>query len=292
MVSNNVIKLVSKKGRVIAKSNKDLLNGLSPVELQIFSVIQDIIRDLDSTGGFIEYNDNNINVVAGVERQVLEALQSGNYPVDIKAYLDSYTDITDFQQQIALEANGVPKTDFNKLVSPIKKQMIKDVTSNLTKNGIKAAFVQPLREALFRNVVAGANIQDVEKELEEFIKGNELVNGRLKRYVSQTSRDALYQFNGAVNSTIADEFDLDAYQYVGTIVDDTRKQCARWVNKSVLLREELESEINWAYKNGSGMIPSTNTSNFAINRGGYNCRHEAIPFKLTKRERERLEKSR
>jgi len=43
--------------------------------------------------------------------------------------------------------------------------------------------------------------------------------------------------------------------------------------------ERLQQEINWAFQNGQGMIPETNPDNFIINRGGYNCRHEAIPVR-------------
>jgi len=62
------------------------------------------------------------------------------------------------------------------------------------------------------------------------------------------------------------------------------------VNKEVLLKEDLPREISWANSNGQGMIPGTNENNFAVFRGGYNCRHTAIPFKMTKRERAEYEK--
>jgi hypothetical protein len=37
------------------------------------------------------------------------------------------------------------------------------------------------------------------------------------------------------------------------------------------------------------MIAGTNKENFAVYRGGYNCRHSAIPFKLTPSQKKRLE---
>ena len=56
-----------------------------------------------------------------------------------------------------------------------------------------------------------------------------------------------------------------------------------------MTKEELPSLISSAYSSGQGMIPGTTAENFAVFRGGYNCRHSAIPFRLTKREKERLE---
>jgi hypothetical protein len=37
------------------------------------------------------------------------------------------------------------------------------------------------------------------------------------------------------------------------------------------------------------MIPGTTVDNFAVYRGGYNCRHSAIPFKLTKSQKRELD---
>ncbi|MFN9108950.1 MAG: hypothetical protein ACK5XN_02555, partial [Bacteroidota bacterium] len=120
--------------------------------------------------------------------------------------------------------------------------------------------------------------------------GTPELNGLYSRYVKQVSRDALGQFDGQINAKIADEFGLDAFRYVGSIIDDSRSQCVRWVGKRILEKSEMQSEINWANNNGSGMIPGTTPENFLVYRGGYNCRHRAIPFKLTKSQRERLQK--
>jgi hypothetical protein len=74
------------------------------------------------------------------------------------------------------------------------------------------------------------------------------------------------------------------------LIEDSRSQCVRWVKKRILQKSELDSEISWANNNGSGMIAGTNKENFAVYRGGYNCRHSAIPFKLTPSQKKRLDK--
>ena len=117
------------------------------------------------------------------------------------------------------------------------------------------------------------------RSIESVIESDPSRLGLLTRYVTQISRDALYQFSGLANQVIAVEYGLNAYEYVGSLVDDSRPQCQRWVEKQVLFFSELQEEINWALDNGKGMIPSTTPQNFAIYRGGYNCQHEAIPVK-------------
>ena len=89
----------------------------------------------------------------------------------------------------------------------------------------------------------------------------------------------MFQMQGAANQAIANEYELDGYAYVGTEVENTRPQCSRWIDKGFLYIKELQDEISWANTNGTGMIKGTTPSTFAIFRGGYNCRHEAIPMR-------------
>ena len=44
-----------------------------------------------------------------------------------------------------------------------------------------------------------------------------------------------------------------------------------------------------AGQNSSGWIPGTNRSNFFVNRGGYGCRHQIIPTRLLRRDRELID---
>lgn len=97
----------------------------------------------------------------------------------------------------------------------------------------------------------------------------------LKSYATQISRDYTYGYQGQVNKTIADEFEMNGFIYVGGAIKDTRPICLKLVSKEKILFSELPKILNSTDKDG--MIPNTNKDNFLIYRGGYNCRHEAIP---------------
>jgi hypothetical protein len=43
---------------------------------------------------------------------------------------------------------------------------------------------------------------------------------------------------------------------------------------------QLPGEIEWALRNGSGMIPATTPETFGIYRGGYRCRHHATAIQV------------
>ena len=186
--------------------------------------------------------------------------------------------------------NGINPKELAEKVDFVKKDMTEQTLQGLTGAGVNSEFIEPVRNELFKNIVAGTNSVDVEQALRNMIEGDSVKLGGLSKHVGQVARDALNQYDGTVNARIAEEFGLDAFQYVGSLIEDSRSQCRRWVAKEVLLKENLPSEISWANNNGQGMIPGTNAENFAVFRGGYNCRHQAIPFKLTSREKERLNK--
>jgi hypothetical protein len=289
MIDDKIIRLIQGKDRRILEAEAELLEGLTPVELKIFDALKNQISKMNQTGGKIDFDSKNVNLVNELDKILVKTIQKSDYPGTVKKYLQNFDDVTDFNEMIHEELNGISPEEFRKNVDPFKKQIVEDTLQGLTGSGVSTNFVEPVRQELFKNIVAGTNSIDVEKALRDFIQGQGDKAGTLKRYITQVSRDALNQYEGQINSRIAEEFDLDAFQYVGSLIDDSRPQCIRWTGKEVILKKDLESEISWAFNNGSGMVPGTNANNFAVFRGGYNCRHAAIPFKLTRREKERLE---
>lgn len=173
------------------------------------------------------------------------------------------------------------------LVEPFKKQMIEDTLQGLTGSGVNDAFVVPIREQLFKNAVAGVTIDEMEKSIKTFIEGNDQDVGKFSAYVGQIARDSLNQYDGMINQQMAKDYNLDAYQYVGSLKGTSRPQCKRWVAMGVLLKEDLSKLLHGSPM--QGLIPETNENNFAVFRGGYNCRHTAIPFRMTTRERKRYD---
>ena len=101
--------------------------------------------------------------------------------------------------------------------------------------------------------------------------------------------DTYYAFDGAIQSLVIDNYKMRYILYYlspnapiinkkGKLIE-SRPQCKRWTGMQKIAIEDLDKEIEWAYSNGKGMIPSTTIDNFYINRGGYNCRHMVIPLK-------------
>ncbi|MFM9143021.1 MAG: hypothetical protein ACKOPP_03375, partial [Bacteroidota bacterium] len=288
MAKISVNKLLDKKDSTITKAETDLIDDFTGIENKIYNAVNRLALKMNQSEGKILFDDENTQAVNEINEVVRKAIQSSEYPTKVREYLRNFETIKEFNFDIHQDVNDLNPDELNDLINPVQRGIVEQTLTNLTGAGINTNFSDPLREGIFKNIVAGTTISDLQIYLQSYINTNEERMGQLKKYVSQVSRDALNQFDGQVNSRIAEEFGLNAFRYVGSLIDDSRPQCIRWVGKEVLLYDELPNEISWAYSNGTGMIPGTTRDNFAVYRGGYNCRHSAIPFKLTKSQKQDL----
>lgn len=288
--SISIDKLVGKKDKEVLIAENDLLGDFQNIEKKIFDAVKKKINTMNIEGGKILFDDTNTAIVNEIDAVIQKALQGSNYPSQVNDFLRSFETIKQFNFDAQKSVNDISQKELSDLINPIQKANVEQTLEGLTGTGISTNFIQPVREGIFKNIVAGTTISDMETYLTNYIISNPERMSGLKRYVTQVSRDSLNQFDGQVNSNIAETFGLDAFRYVGSLIEDSRPQCVRWVGKNVLLLDELQNEINWANNNGTGMIPGTTPNNFAVFRGGYNCRHSAIPFKLTKSQRAELAK--
>jgi len=284
----SIDKLVGKKDKEVLIAENDLVDNFDNIEKKIFDAVKGKINQMNIEGGKILFDDKNTAIVNEIDAVIQNALQGSNYPTQVKDFLRSFETIKQFNFDAQKSVNDISEKELSDLINPIQKANVEQTLNGLTGTGVSTNFIEPVREGIYKNIVAGTTISDMEVYLSNYILSNPERMSQLKRYVTQVSRDSLNQFDGQVNSNIAETFGLDAFRYVGSLIDDSRPQCVRWVGKNVLLASELQSEINWAYNNGTGMIPGTTPNNFAVFRGGYNCRHSAIPFKLTKSQRAEL----
>jgi hypothetical protein len=288
--TDQIIEIIDKKDAAINTAESQLLEQLGPTEKLIFAEIKKLIDKFNVSGGKIDFNDTNVELVNTINQTIVDAIQKSKMPGTIRQYLRDFDTIKEFNVDVHSKLNGLSTKELEDLINPIQKQMVQQTLDGLTGAGVDANFIEPVKNGIYKNIVGGATRSDLENFLNAYVVGTPELNGLYSRYVKQVSRDALGQFDGQINAKIADEFGLDAFRYVGSIIDDSRSQCVRWVGKRILEKSEMQSEINWANNNGSGMIPGTTPENFLVYRGGYNCRHRAIPFKLTKSQRERLQK--
>lgn len=251
-------------------SNIDFLNKL------IYEAIYGRLTDFEISGGKFISNDNSAVVVQQLKKELIDVINGDEYQNRFKNWLKNYDQITAYNIKTQKEINKLSLS--SKQFKDIKKQSVIKVTEDLVGIGVEAKFVSPITEALMRNVIMGATVTDTKQYLESYIFGDEETDGKLTRYAGQIARDSVSQYDGQINQRIMKEYEMDGYEYVGSLVEDSRPICTHIINNmdGFVPIEELPLLLK-KYEGSGGMIDGTTVETFAVYRGGWNCRHAAIP---------------
>jgi len=273
-----------------------LMKSVRGVQSEVFKESIDFyIAELNKLQekGFVEKGSLAATVVNNFEKRLSDIVEKNSrYQSEIRNYYTSFDELDNLNLIIHKELNEINIEKIIKLANKQQRELIgttaadivseKNIKVNLTGAKMREQFTKPVKKILYQGVMRGTPSTQLKTQLHDFIVGEKGKMGRLERWSGQITRDALSQYDGAVNDMVRKEYDLNAFRYIGSLVMDSRPQCVRWVTekKGVLRYDELTKEIGWAYSNGKGMIPGTTKESFATYKGGYNCKHQAIPFRL------------
>ncbi len=272
--------LIEEKDSLLNQTYEDFFDGWGLLELALFAIIWKYVSSFKTENGKFVFDDENVQKVAGINTVAASAIQQGEYPQKVRDYITAFGRVTDLNSKIQSSVNGMSAKELEELLSPVQRQNVQITLNGLTGAGISTDFIEPMKIGIYRNIVAGATVTDMEVFIRDFIISNEDRLGRFQKYAGQIARDAIFQYDGLLNSLLGEKIGANAYLYVGGLVKDSRPQCIRWDGKGIIKKSELITEIAWANLYGKGMIPGTNPENFTVYRGGYNCRHTAVPVKI------------
>ena len=219
--------------------------------------------------------------------QLVKIFERNEYKSGVSAYLNSFDTVENVSVEILEDWSKVPA---KKLKLTAEKKIAIDNISRRLLNPfeVETNFVLPVQNMMYRAITFGATYQETEAALLEIIVGNSTKAGFMERYATQITRDALNQYSGTVNQKAVKEFEMDSFRYVGSLIEDSRKTCVDLVNGSGALADLSQGRNSYKVEdidkiiklceNNPGWIAGTTEATFFINRGGYNCRHDAIPF--------------
>lgn len=258
--------------RLIANATERFLSKLTSVESSIKDEIMKILRDMTVKEGFIVARDKmNKKLAMYMDQRIEEAINKTSYDSDIEKLIANFDNVEENAVQLQLEYSDLD-VDLSKIKSgDIQQWAVDNTIYRLKDAGFKYNVIQPIKESLTRAVMLGGNLSDLEQEVVA------KTNGALKNYSGGVVRDLFSQYEGVVQKKIETVYDLNAILYVGGLKKTSRPQCKKWVGMRVILKTDLQNEINWAFRNGNGMIEATTPDTFTIYRGGWGCNHKAIP---------------
>lgn len=275
--------IINSGDKILLNGTSDLINGMYSIELLVYAALMEIFDNVDITNGKLSTTTKADEFLAALDYKIYQALKKSGYPAYVGDFIGNYDKISSNVRDLhqALGNGLLSASDIN----AVKRLEVQKTIDNLTQQGMYKDFIAPVREGLYRNIMFGATVGETEEFIKSQVISTKQKDSKLTRYVGQVATDALHQFDGSVNQVAKQSLGLNATQYVGSLIEDSRAQCMKWVGMSIIKDENLQEEIDWALSGGrfsnkkcSGMIEGTTIDTFCINRGGIRCRHRAFPI--------------
>lgn len=265
----------------------DLIKNAPMLEKSVLDELLKLIDNLDTKGGTFTNATLSNTELLEMQSTIRQTLKTNGYGKQAELFIQDLGKIT-INSNIVLNDEGYrfPKMALNDLET--KWQTL--TSESLLNSGIRKEFETPILKILNESISFGNSIGEAKKTLQEFITGGGDTTGKLQSYLTVTARDSIGQLQGQQMQSVAVANGYEGISYVGGLLNDSRGQCYRWIKelKGFIPKEQLQAEIDLAYKNGklkkkdgehrwSGMIEGTTPDNFLIRRGGYGCIHTAYP---------------
>jgi hypothetical protein len=168
-------------------------------------------------------------------------------------------------------------------VKNVQKTVVEEIINQYTDNGLNPNFAAPLRDGIFRNILAGANMKDIRQYLNIYILGGEDQSGKLHQYLNQTAQQAVDSYTGMINQQLNKDFKFTGYIISGSLIETSSSQCIYAVEHShdpggYLTFEEWNTVLDIARNNKKAkLIDGTTLVNLPINKLHWGCRHDFTP---------------
>jgi len=246
---------------------------------RIITILKDL--ELDSEG-YIKQSAANRRILRQAESVFDEVVKSPSYQKAVNESLEVIPDIDKNNEKYFKSISSVfsPNRTF---IKELQRQVIRDVSAGLLNEGVIANVRIPLVQILNQNINSGGSFSGFQTQLQNFIKGDEGMEGRWLRYSKTFLSDTLFNYARSWQEAVTTDLGLEFYLYSGGVTlggkgsSGSRDFCIERTGQ-YFHRKEVES---WAELDWKGKNPLTTESSIFTLLGGYNCRHSLIPVHLS-----------
>lgn len=270
-------------------SVSDFQESMPAIQKQISSEIEIFIKDLDTTGDTIKVNVSNLRKIAAFKDRIYSIIKKSDYPEKLDKFIKSFSEVAIIQNKYFESVSNKFKP--TPLLKEITNQSITSTIDYLTEAGLNNALIQPVHDILLTNSTTGGSWSEMAKQIRTFITANNDTVGALERYTSQITTDSLNQYSAQYMQTVTNDLGFNWFMYDGALIKTSRTFCDACVKKKYINRAEFPELIKGNFKEfkemdgqiydktglPQGMIDGTNSTNFEVYRGGYNCSHVLVP---------------
>ncbi len=258
-----------------------LLKSIPESSDEIFNEVYDFMTTLKKNpNGTFAQTTENLSAISKFRPKLDGIIEGTGYNDAVYAFTADFKNIESLMGDVFTSMSVTVPQDA--LFDQVTTISIQNSIDNLLGNGLSANYNEGIMNIMKDGVTAGADKIALKEQLSAYILGSPESSNKLIKYVDQVSGDLVHQYQSNYMSIISQDLGGKYYLYKGTKIRDSRQFCKHLAGH-VYTESELKAYINQQLTlNGGagwdGMIPGTNWSNFAQNRGGYRCRHTLVPI--------------
>lgn len=257
---------------IIGKAEVAFGKKVSQTQTALFEQMQLLVNRLElHPDGTIMQNRANRELLAKVDVYFNKAFTETGYYNELNGFTGDILKLT--SENTAYFSFVSESFSANSgYIKSLQKQTMGQIESLLANEGLETVLKNPLVEILNININTGASLNDLIKQVRQFTVGNANIDGQLKRYSKQITRDTLFNYSSSIQESISEQAGLQWYLYSGASRGDSRPFCVARAG-NYYHKSEVEK---WASSDWQGKRKGTTSSTIFIYRGGYNCEHQLI----------------
>lgn len=260
------------------------------------------VRILDVVLAFFKKNQSlkgNMSTLSKINKELKKLITPEKFKAPVKEFLRYFDKVERTTLDELAKYNDI---DFSKLDLSAERQLaIEEISLGLLNDDMLEQNMRlPLKKILYRHITTGITIDKAETELKSFILTDKDSLGFAEKYVKTIAQETLLRYDGMINQKAAVEFGMDGFRFVGSNIKTTEPQCRQMTEFNGELGklaingkyavEDLPEIVRILKRDFDGVNKNLDPSNYFIYRNHWGCRHQVIPTKLLKRDKEELDK--
>ncbi len=280
------MKEVKQKERIIHNSIEELKDKVGNIQKTIFQTIMDFLMN------FAEGKPTQKQLLS-INKALKKVISKDTFRSPVINYLKNFDKVEELQKKIVGKEIGEDLMMMNLIAE--KKLATEEIINGLLNDKmVDANLRSPLRKIIYRYSTTNISMRQAKKELEDFILSNKSGAGFAERYVHILATESLSRFDGMINQRIMNDYGLDGFRIVGSLIKTSQPQCIQMVTG----KGELGAlKINGKYASSDipvivaklkehypGVNKYISPSNYFIYRNHWGCRHTFIPTMLLKQD--------
>lgn len=258
----------------------EFADKMSPIQRKLYDRIVLMLRDISvDADGNIKRTISNMNIINDVKSELESVVNNPKYQNLVANINESLGEVNQLQDDYYKKID--PEFATPKVMGTIQEQAFDTSVADLTEAGINSTLVDEAVSILNQHISEGSSFTTMQTQLENFMIGNDEVDGKLVSYSRQIISDTMHMTARKYNSLAVDDLGLTWYVYVGSEKPTSRPFCIamlekRWVHQSELAKCASGNIPGEGHVSLAGLMPGTNGVNLVDRCGGFNCAHHLI----------------